>query len=171
MKVTGYKLREALRNLELRREAVARDFQESLVVFPEEEGKRKGPEELADSLVRLERDIARLQAAQTEYNTKVKVSVLGEAMTLAQAVKTVGGATRAIQLWKGASDVLDALRGQSSYSRVQRKDEVVTVAKAMVTREQIVEKTIKAEKFAAALKGAIAEGNGALADIELDVTL
>src|SRR6478609_5737725 len=72
--VTGYKLRTAVKSLEMKLQAAIRVFNDSLVKYPSE--KKSTPEEVMGEILQLETGIAKLQAAQAEYNTKVKVDVL-----------------------------------------------------------------------------------------------
>ena len=166
MKITGYKLREALKMLELKRDGLTRQFEGSLTAFPEEVERKRKPAELAEDLQKIEASIALHQAAQSEYNLKVEVSVEGEKMSLAQAVKTVGGVTRMIELWKSADREISSSHERV---RVRRKEDEHVYAQPQVKPEEVLTFLEKAEKRAAALRGAIAHGNSEPVDIELDL--
>jgi hypothetical protein len=171
--VTGYKLRSALKSLELKLGAVNRVFVDSLVAFPGE--KKLTPKEAMELVKTTEVKISKLQAAQSLYNTKVEVEVLGNKMLLSEAVKRVGGAGRIVALWKKAS-------GQTSepghrryetpiYERMQVRENDKQYSERTVTDLEATDMAVEAEKFASALRGAIAEGNGKSVELDLDPTL
>src|SRR5687768_9368886 len=103
MKVTGYQLNFRLRELQDQREIVSAQFDDSLFQFASEAGMKQSPVELMRVFSECERKIAVLQVAQARYNLAVPVQVLGQAMTLHEAVKRVGGASRAAKMWKDAA--------------------------------------------------------------------
>jgi hypothetical protein len=90
--VNGYQLREAIRKWELRRVTLANQFTDVLTAYPNE--KKPKPEAVAEDLLVAENAVAQLQTAQQEYNLAVTVDVQGTKMTLAHAVKLIGGAGR-----------------------------------------------------------------------------
>lgn len=171
--VTGYKLRSAVKSLEMKLEAAVRVFNDSLVKFPSEI--KPTPLEVMGEILRLETTVAKLQAAQSEYNTKISVEVLGNTMTLAEAVKRVGGAGRAVSLWKKASGAVDPngryYREASPYENMRTRDPKQEYAERTISDMVATDCAVAAEKFASALRGAIAEGNGASVDVSLDPAL
>jgi hypothetical protein len=168
MTITGYKLREKLKMLELKRDSLDNQFFSSLHAFPEEVSKKRKPIVIADDLTQIEGQIALFQAAQAEYNQKVTVTVEKDTMTLGQAVKLVGGVARIIERWKRASNEVSSDRDRV---RVKRKDDEVTHAAAQISPDEVLFALESAEKRAAALRGAIAHGNSLPADITLDLSL
>lgn len=168
MKITGYKLREALKMAELKRDSLDAQFHGSLHAFPEEKDRKRKPLDIADELSQIEAKIALLQAAQAHYNLAVKVLVGNDGMTLTEAVKLVGGVARTIERWKRASQEVSR---DSDRIRIRRKDEDVVHADAMISPDEVLERLESAEKRAAELRGAIAHGNSIVANIELDLTL
>lgn len=167
MKITGYKLRERLKNLELKRENLQRQFHGTLYAFPEEIGKKRLPLDIGTELASVESAIAKHQAAQVEYNLKVKVTVLEGTISLAEAVKSVGGATRLIELWKHADREVNTA---AERVRVRRKDDEMIIAQAQVTTEETMAMVQKAEQLAASLRSAIAEGNSVPVDLETQLS-
>lgn len=99
--VTGYKLREALRKWQLKRETAAVQFPGTLLVFPGEE--KPTPEAIAIAVVEAETRIAAIQTAQTIYNTRVLVGFEGRTITLLEAIKLVGALGRVEKLWRVAA--------------------------------------------------------------------
>lgn len=171
--VTGYKLRSAVKQLEMQLEAAVRVFNDSLVKFPSET--KATPVDAMADFLSLETRIAKLQAAQAEYNTKVKVDVLGNAMTLAEAVKRVGGAGRAVAMWKKAAGAVDPNRRgyyeASPYENMRSRDKDQEYAERTISDKDATAQAVAAEAFASALRGAIAEGNGTSVDVSLDPAL
>lgn len=171
--VTGYKLRSAVKSLEMKLQGAVRVFNDSLTKYPSE--KKLTPEEAMTVILSLETAIAKLQAAQAEYNTKVKVNVLGNEMNLAEAVKRAGGCSRIVALWKKASGAVDPSRRgyyeASPYESVRARDPNQEYAERTISDTDATNKAVDAEQFASALRGAIAEGNGTSADVSLDPAL
>lgn len=172
MQITGYKLRAALKSLEMQIEAATRNFTDSLVKFPTEA--KPTPDEAMNLLVGLETRVAKFQAAQAVYNTKVLVDVLGNGMTLAEAVKRNGMAGRTVALWKKASGAVSptqrryepALYGDAKFVEEGKVYQVRTISDM-----EAIKRAVAAEKFASALRGAIAEGNATQVELDLDPTL
>ena len=100
MKTTGYTLREAIKQAELRRDTAANAFNGSLKKFPDEE--KETPQSIVDTFTKAEKALVSLQVAQMRYNLAIQVEVNGEKMSLAEAIKRVGGAGRIEKMWKGA---------------------------------------------------------------------
>lgn len=69
MKITGYAIREAIKQQELRRDTASRTFADTLKVFPGEE--KDSPETVVAAFLTAEKAIARLQTAQARYNILV----------------------------------------------------------------------------------------------------
>ena len=168
MKVTGYFLREKIREWELRRNMANEQFPKSLKTFKDE--KKRTPVEVVADFEKAERAIAYIQAAQARYNLGVEVSVLSEKMTLCEAVKRVGGAGRVEALWRSAAGgKKDRYASYSNDDAVRKADEVRAVA--TVTQEEAAKLATRAAKFAGAMRAAIATGNATVVDMELDTAL
>ena len=166
--VTGYKLRAALKEAELVRETVAASFDTTLRKFDDET--KETPTDVDQKIRDAEKKIADLQAALVLYNTKVEVGVLGEKMTLAQAVKRLGGAQRTVVRWKHAVQVCQAADGRETSYRIVKKDEEIQYAKLTLSAADALIRATAAEKYAAALRGAIAEGNSTSVELGFDPT-
>lgn len=103
MKITGYRIREAIKRWQLRRDTASAQFEDSIHAF---EGEAKpSPLELMRTVARADSAIVQLQVAQNRFNLAVIVSVdgIGEQLTLLEAIKAVGGVTRLEKAWRGQS--------------------------------------------------------------------
>lgn len=158
MLVTGYKIRAALRVLETRKDAAVREFTDSLRKFKDDT--KRTPDEIMAEIADLEARIGSLQAAQTTYNQKVVVDVLGNSMTLTAAIKRVGGAGKLVSLWKSAEGFTGSMD-----NGMRRAD--IEVPKPTISAKEVTDRIIKADRYADALRGAIAEGNGVLVDLDI----
>ena len=154
MKVTGYKLREAIRRFELQRDTTVNLFKNALHVF---EGEVKvNPLALMEQFRNAELTVATLQEAQQRYNLKVTVDVQGKKTTLAAAVKLLGGAGRAAKMWRDAvSEKNDRYEYRNNLERSKENE----VAKRVVAYDAALKEANKADAYAGALRAAIATGN------------
>lgn len=170
MKVSGHKLKVAIKTWELRREAVSKQFQASLWKF---EGEVKDPIKLTNDLIVAERAIAKLQEVQTLYNLSVKLKVGEEELTLCEAVKRVGGAGRVEKLWRTAT--VDTGESESKYYGMPRTELVRNKeqirAEKVLSVEQTLELATQYSASAGALRAAIAEGNTAVIEMDVDSSL
>lgn len=162
MKITGYKLRHAIREADHVKNLAASQWDDSLTAFPDEY--KSLPNVLMGKYVECEDALAALQLAQTRYNLAVTVEVLGAKMTLCEAVKRVGGAGRAEKMWRSAATGEKKDRYASHRDQVRNKDEVR--AARTVTIDEALGYAKRAARFAAALREAIEVGNSAEVDIE-----
>lgn len=101
MKVTGYKIREAISRNKLRRETASSQFPDSLHAFPGEH--KPSPIEIVEAVLGAEMRIARLQVLQDQYNTQVSVQLSSSTVTLAYVIKLAGGLERVEKLWRGVA--------------------------------------------------------------------
>lgn len=161
MKVTGYKLQHTLRELTHQRDIAAGQFTESLYAFVDDD--KPNPVKLMETYRDCEDKIAKLQTAQQRYNLAVGVEVLGEKMTLSQAIKLVGGAGRAEKMWRSCAKGTGTDR-YSYRNNTRSKDE--EQAKRQVSVEDAMLYARKAAKFASALRMAIQVGNATEVEIE-----
>jgi len=162
MKVTGYKLREAIRRWELRRKATASQFDDSLHAF---EGDEKiTPTGVIKTFERSDRAIAELQTAQARYNLVVTARLGDEELTLCELVKLVGGAGRVEKMWRSA-----ALIKKDRYS--YRGDELTrdpneVRAKRTISHAEATQMAIRAAKKAGDIRAGIATANATEVEIE-----
>ena len=158
MLVTGYTLRESIRRWQLQRDAAQATFKDAFTRFKDEE--KTSPDKVAEMFFTAEQAIARLQAAQAEYNTKVQVHPTGMSpMSLAEAVKLVGGAARMEKMWRSiVAPERDrySLRAEVAIAtrKTDEERQVWTMAGDVVTQ-----RAMKASAVSGALRAAIAEAN------------
>jgi len=94
VKVTGYQLREAIRRTALDRDTSFASFKASQTAFP---GEVKEPTKAMEAYLEAEEKLARLQAAQDQYNLTVKAD---DGQTLAFIVNFIGGLGRSAKGWR-----------------------------------------------------------------------
>lgn len=154
MQVTGYILQTRIRTLKTEVESYATQFSNGTAKFADEE--KLGVKEAYQQFDRAERELARYQTAQTIFNLRVKVNVLGESMTLCEAIKRVGGAGRAEAMWK---ELVAPKRDR--YSRdesvVRDKDKEYATKTYSLTEAQAQARS--AASYASALRAAIQAAN------------
>lgn len=156
MEVTGYELKEALKIKAIELQAIQSIFDESLYKFEDEKDKET-PAEVVAKITTLEEEIAHLQTAQSYYNISTTVNVNGVPILLEKAIKLVGGAGRISKMWRTASKGKVRDRWDRSQVITRRTDE--EIAMPTITKSEALEKAKTAEKFASALRSAIAIGN------------
>jgi hypothetical protein len=167
VKVTGYQLREATRKFELQRDTAARLFKSSLYAFEDEV--KEDPIEVMDHLKKAELSVVRLQEAQQKYNLKVLIDVQGKSITLAAAVKMLGGAGRIAKMWREA--VADK-EDRYGYRNERERNKDTEVARKRLPFDVALKEANTADGFAGALRAAIAVGNATSLEIEgLDTEL
>lgn len=171
VEVTGYKLRAALKKAEIVKDSLYQRFPHSLFAFEGETGEEKEPKKIADQIKKVEDRIAKIQTAQAYYNWNVSVMVDGKAISLMQAIKSLGGAGRLEKLWKSVSKGKTGLgRYREDDVELERREEV-TRANPTLNRSQALELAVNAADYAARLRAAIAEGNAIKQPIELEAGL
>lgn len=163
MLITGYRLQHSIRELRTELEVVVGQFGESLMQYPEQP--KPKPSELYPRIEELERRIAAVQTAQTQYNLTVKVTVDGREISLCQAVKMVGGAGRGEKMWRGfAVQKKDRYALREDLSR--DKDHVY--AARVMSEEECLEEAKKAAKKAAELREAIQVANASELEVWME---
>jgi hypothetical protein len=165
MKITGYKLKELIKRAEMVRDTVASHFNGSLHKFEGDD--KDGPQDVVAKFRKADLALAQVQTVQARYNLAVEVEVLGEKMSLMEAVKRVGGAGRVEKMWRSAS-------GEKKDRYSYRDDDLTREAgqiraKRTINKSQTLELAQEAAKIAGSLRAAIAEGNSV--EVELDVSL
>lgn len=168
MKFTGYRIRERLNALLIDHKIASDSFGGTLVYF-DEDGQGESPDSVADRFAEAERRIAALQAVQARYNLSVTVEVLGQKMTLCEAIKRVGGAGRLEKMWRPATSTLRGVDWRGTPTLKRSKDDVV--AKRALSPEDCGKRAVKAARYAAALRAAVAQGNTIELDLDCDPSL
>lgn len=165
MKVTGYKLREAIRRAVQRYDLAQRVFQDSQMGFSDE---TKDPIAAAAAYNAAGIAVAQLQSLQQRYNDQVIITIdsadVPAKMTLATAVKLVGHCGALEKQWRTV-----AVGKKERHSFVDpglERDNSKTYAKRMVTVQQAAEFADKAGNTAARLRAAIAISNNEERDID-----
>lgn len=167
MKTTGYDLREAIKQHELRRDTAARAFNGSLKAFPNEE--KESPEAVIHAFTAAELAITTLQTAQMRYNLAVTITANGKTMPLALAIKIVGGIARVEKMWRSAAGPKEDRYG---YNNDDVRDPSQIRAVATIQAGATLKLASAAAKQSSALRKAIAVGNATEVEIEsLDATL
>ena len=161
MRITGYKLQHTLRELHHRRDMAARQFDDSLFQFEDES--KPTPEAAMKVYSDTEAQIAKLQTAQGRYNLGLTVEVLGESMTLAEAVKRVGGAGRMEKMWRSIAAPKKDCYG---YDRDLTRSADEVRAKRVMEYGAAGDLAQKASRFASALREAIQVAN--VTEVEMD---
>lgn len=170
MKVNGYEIQEAIRQWRLRRETKYDEFRDSLWSFPDEE--KASPSQLKSELENAEEAIAKLQVAQMRYNLEVEVNVEGTgSMSLAEAIKRIGGVNRLQSAWREAASDMDQ-RPSPIWGRRAAGDRVRSTEEEYASRtirsEACVEEANEQGSQAAKLRAAINQGNTQHVDLSLD---
>jgi len=166
MKITGYKLQHTLRELAHRRDTAAARFPKSLWRFEDED--KPSPEEVMAAYREAEESIAKLQTAQGKYNLAITVNVMGEEMTLSEAIKRVGGAGRMEKMWRGFAA---PKKDRYGYDDPSTRDSGVERAQRQVSEDDAAGYAQKAARFASSLREAIQVANATEVEIELDPAL
>lgn len=170
MKVTGYKLREALRRWTLRRDAALSQFEGSLHKFASDT--KATPVEVAARISVAEGRIAALQLAQALYNQRVSVTINGRDVLLLAAVKAIGPLTRSEKRWRAAAGIGEAKRSRlfSTVATIRTKDAEQAVA--TITADDAAKLAENDGRELALVREVIAAGNTREVDIEhLDAAL
>jgi hypothetical protein len=163
MKVTGYMLREAIKQQELRSESAMSRFPNTLKKFPGEECEL--PTDVANELLFAESALAKLRTAQARYNLMV---ILNDGITLAEAIKQTVAIGKVEKLWK---DLATKKKDRYSMDSDERSPDVLR-AIPMVTNKQCVDLARAAAKSVNQIRQRIAIANAKEVEIEnLDPTL
>lgn len=165
-KVTGYQIREAIKRQTLLRDTAASMFTDSLKRFASED--KPSPDDMMVDFYKADKAIVKLQVAQMQYNLAVKLTtqVDRKPITLAEAVKRLGGASRCEKMWRtAATPETHLFRGDT-----RRKDEERAIS--TLTLSEAAKRSSAAAKGVAQLRQAIAIANATEIDLEdLDESL
>jgi len=160
MLINGYKLKEAIKDWEMKRDSKKSEFSSSLKKFPDEE--KEHPTLLAKEIVEAESAIVKLQELQMRYNCLVKVKVLDNEISLCEAVKSHGFAGRIEKMWK---DALIAKKDSYDYRSDEKSTTTIFSSEVMKSSEVMLELK-RATKFANAINAAIGVANGVEIDFD-----
>jgi len=163
MKTTGWALREALKQQELRRDTAARAFLGTLKKFPDEQ--KQTPESVVEQLLAAEEAVAQIQVAQARYNLAVTVQFMDSTITLCEAVKRIGGIGRAEKMWRQATGSKpDRYHSYGNADDVRDPTQVRAVV--TITPQDAATRASAVAKLAGRLRAAIATANSKEVDIE-----
>lgn len=162
MKITGYALREALKQQELMKSAAEGEFKDTLSY--EEGTDPVQPQTVVAAFEAAELAISKLETAQALYNLTVSVAFEGQNISLLSAIKLVGFLGRIEKMWKGA---ITNPVSEHPYYDDKRKPR-----KRTVSSQDAIALTKAYGKKCNALRAAIAVANGVEIDIpDLDPAL
>lgn len=152
--VTGFEIYEAMKQAELERDFAYQRFTDSIWAFEDE--KKDKPAELAVAYKQADEKVAKLQALQERFNQETKVALDGQCISLALAIKLIGGAERLKNVWRGVSN-----DSRSDYfgRRDRTRNKEQEYAAKQVDTAVAMEKTAQAAKLARNLRAAVAKGN------------
>ncbi len=164
--VTGSEIAEALVLQCARKDFLSARFKKSIFQFTDQI--EQDPEETMQEFIAADAAVAGLQALQDAYNLEVNVSVGGEVMSLALAIKTIGGLGRQAKMWKEASA---AIPGESRFysadiSIVRKEGETVAQRQIPVLRcQQHLESAMSLQSL---FRIAIRQGNQVVKTMDVD---
>lgn len=154
MKTTGYQLQLRIKNLKRDVEAYSTMFENGKTKFEGED--KMIASEAYTKFRQAEDDLALTQSAQAVYNAAVKVTVQGKEMSLARAIKLLGGAGRGEAMWRS---IVAPKKDRYMREESSSKDNDKVYATPTYTMKQAMEEALKASKLAEALRQAIQEAN------------
>lgn len=168
MKVTGYQIREALKEWRLKKDLAAESFRDSLFAFSGETCSVT-PSEYMQIYEKAESAIVALQEAQISYNMAVTVKLGDSTITLANAIKRIGGIGRAAKMWRDARNQKVSKDYLGGRTLVRDKDE--EFASKVISDDEITKKLTKKVREENQLRAAIAAANAREIDLDLDASL
>src|SRR5690606_25645250 len=113
----------------------------------------KTPDEILSEFIEAEDAIAKLQTEQLKYNLAVNVKINGSDVTLAEAIKKIGGIGRIEKIWKAASKPIKTGRyGHVESQVILSKAKDTVYADRTVSFEEALLKASEAGKEAALLR-------------------
>lgn len=168
MKTTGYMLREAIKQHELRSQAATSRLPDSLMKFPNEE--KEAPTTIVEQMLEDEVALAQLRTAQARYN--LMVTLPGprgqEPITLGEAVKQLVAFGKAEKIWR---DLAIKKRDRYAFETNERKPDTL-IATPTITNQECARLAKEMSKIVATLRQSIATANAREVEIEnLDPSL
>lgn len=162
MKVTGYQLREALRRWTTKQQISAKIFPETMFSFDVKPSVT--PREVADDFWDASVAVAKIQVAQQKFNFAVSVTVDGNTMSLAEAIKLLSFAGQASKMWRTAA----ADNGRDRYSaRELKRSKDDEIARRVVSVQECMKASEDRDRFNSLLRSAVAKANGT--EVEIDI--
>ena len=162
MKINGFQIKETIGRWLLQRDTLANQFRDNLYAFEDED--KPNPEVVMRRFEEADRNMARVQEIQQLFNQATKVDVQGKEITLALAVKLVGGAGRRAKMWRDSGPGKPDRYSYRDSERERSKD--TDYAKRLVNVDDCVLHSMEASKYASALRNALSRGNST--DIECE---
>ena len=163
MKISGYTLREAIKEQTLRSSSAASGFDQTLRAYPSEKGKKDLPQTVVDRFVEAEIAVARLQTVQSQYNLQVQVNYEGSSITLTQAIKMIGGLARAEKMWRSVASP----KKDRYYSDPDRdRDPTREHTEPQITQSEATKLSSQLARKAGRLRAAIATANATELDFD-----
>lgn len=162
MKTTGFQLQQRIKELKRDVEMYATQFENGKMRF-EDENKPTAKEAYL-AYRQCEDKLANYQTAQTYYNMHIMVKVGNETITLAQAIKLVGGAGRGEAMWRG---IVAPKKDRYGRDTTTRSTEEVR-AQPTYTMEEARQFAQDTANFASDLRYAIQMANAQEMDIPMD---
>lgn len=162
MEITGYQLKAALKNQNLKLAALRSQFQPSLKKFPDE--KKEAPQSISEKINMVEDAISKIETAQAYYNLQVKVEIAKREMTLCEAIKRVGGAGRVEKMWRDVA--AKEVSSYNPYGYGSEREPGKVYSQQTITQEEALGQATKAATLASAMRAAIAEANSKLVQID-----
>lgn len=160
MKVTGYKFKQAIKELKDRVEVTRNNMSNSVKYFPSQD--KPDVYKMFNDYKEAEIRLAMIQTYNQQYNLEVKVDVAGKKISLAQAVKMLGGASRCEKFWREAakSDSMSSPGGRrfSRYHQLEARDKEKEYPVRVVEESICLDEAAKESRYVSRLKEAIQTG-------------
>lgn len=159
-RINGYMLREALKRWDRQRKITSKMFNSCLFTFQGD--KKPSAISIMEQFQVADRNYARLQELQQEYNHNVSVTLRNtnntqETMQLSLAVKLVGGAGRIEKMW---SDSIGEKEDRySRYERQTQRSKDVDYATRTISEGDCMTYANAASQYRSDLVSAIARAN------------
>ena len=163
--VNGFQIQQAIREAKAERDQASARFTPSLRHFPGDVV--MDPRHVAADFQAAEERLSQLQALQAKYNLCVKVTVIGNEITLLEAIKKVGGLGRLEKMWRSAA----APKADRYGYRDETRDKDAVVSVPTVTYDVASKKRAEVSHYASALRSAIQMGNANVVELLTDVVL
>lgn len=164
MQINGYKLREAIKKLNLQIEIHENQFDNNTKAFANDD--KKSLESITKDWFEAEDKICSLQEALNDYNLKVRVDVPGMGkLSLAKIIKLIGPAGRIEKKWRRL-----AAPKKDRYDRYDEpgvKEEGKEYAVKTYTIDEAMKMAIVWGDKVAALRGALSVANATMVDLDI----
>jgi len=163
IKTTGYALQSRIRKLKVDIDTYSTQFENGKSKFQDED--KVTSMEAFTLLQNAELQLAEVQTQQCMYNQAVFIDVQGQRMSLAKAIRLVGGAGRAEAMWR---KIVAPKKDRYSMGDAAVRKEGKQYASLTYTNQKAHEMAVKTANYAAALRQAIQEANAQ--EVELDLS-